>query len=162
MTAKLMGLFPRLKAGEYRVTSPRTKRYNCIAWAAGVVNQWWEPTKGYHWPRGVPRKDTIAAIMALFIKLGYKKCKDGSLEQGFEKVAIYGDIGGYNHAAKQLPNGKWSSKIGSLEDMEHDSLDCLVGTRYGTVVRVLKRRVANTTSVAIAQTSQRRGNVAVR
>jgi hypothetical protein len=43
------------------------------------------------------------------------------------------------HAARQLPNGRWSSKLGKLEDIEH-ALDDICGSAYGSVVPVLKRR----------------------
>ena len=53
---------------------------------------------------------------------------------GFEKVAIYGFGFFYTHAARQLPNGKWSSKLGKAEDIEHDSPDDVAGGVYGEVV----------------------------
>lgn len=42
------------------------------------------------------------------------------------------------HAARQLENGKWTSKLGQLEDIEHE-LDGLVGDKYGIVVTILRR-----------------------
>jgi len=33
--------FPRLTAARYRVTSPATTDYNCVAWAAGDTEHWW-------------------------------------------------------------------------------------------------------------------------
>ncbi|TAF36353.1 MAG: hypothetical protein EAZ69_10585 [Oscillatoriales cyanobacterium] len=44
------------------------------------------------------------------------------------------------HAARQLANGKWTSKLGWLEDIEHE-LDGLTGDRYGVVGQILKRAV---------------------
>ncbi|MCI0637958.1 MAG: hypothetical protein L0Y72_23715 [Gemmataceae bacterium] len=36
------------------------------------------------------------------------------------------------HAARQLPTGRWSSKLGPSEDIEHD-LHALEGEIYGTI-----------------------------
>jgi hypothetical protein len=39
-----------------------------------------------------------------------------------------------------LPNGRWTSKLGEREDIEH-SLHDLTGMVYGSVVLVLKRPI---------------------
>lgn len=41
---------------------------------------------------------------------------------------------------RQLPDGKWTSKLGALEDIEHDRLDALEGDDYGRVVAYMKRQ----------------------
>ncbi|MCY7407984.1 MAG: hypothetical protein LH631_11575, partial [Alkalinema sp. CAN_BIN05] len=41
------------------------------------------------------------------------------------------------HVARQLPNGLWTSKLGRLEDIEHE-LDGLSGDLYGTVQKFMK------------------------
>ena len=82
----------------------------------------------------------LAAYIAAFHTLGYVPCADGSLEEGFEKVAIYQSLSGYVvHMARQLPTGRWTSKIGSLEDIEHASPAELEGREYGTVVQYMRR-----------------------
>jgi hypothetical protein len=63
------------------------------------------------------------------------------LENGYEKVAIYTLNGVPTHAARQLPNGNWTSKLGSEIDIEHNSLDCLNGTVYGKAEIIMKRRI---------------------
>ena len=35
MVHEIEAAFPRLRAGNYQVTSPREDAYNCVAWAAG-------------------------------------------------------------------------------------------------------------------------------
>jgi hypothetical protein len=67
---------------------------------------------------------------------------DASLEPGFEKVALFGSSLYYTHAARQLPNGKWTSKLGKAEDIEHDSPDIVAGGVYGELVQVMRRRAA--------------------
>jgi hypothetical protein len=61
------------------------------------------------------------------------------LEDGYEKVALYGNTFLYSHAARQLPNGKWSSKLGRSEDIEHDTPDDVAGGLYGEVHQYMKR-----------------------
>jgi hypothetical protein len=136
--------FPALAGIGYSVTSPATVDYNCIAWAAGITDEWWWPdSMGInHWPAGVRREETVSAFIEAFQSLGYVLCADHLVEPGFEKVALYGEKGVPKHAARQLPNGRWTSKLGPLEDIEH-GLDGLVGTWYGNVVQILKRQFAN-------------------
>jgi hypothetical protein len=133
--------FPNLNQTGYLVTSPSSNEYNCIAWAAGINDTWWEPDPfdSYYWPPDVPRRYTMTAYIQAFESLGFSVCDDPSFEPGFEKVALFATFDGVpRHAARQLSNGRWTSKLGYLEDIEH-ILDGLVGTRYGAVVRILKR-----------------------
>ena len=132
--------FPRLTADNHRVTSPASREYNCIAWAAGDAGAWWwpDPEGVGFWPEGAPRQETVAAFVLAYYTLGYEPAADATLESGFEKVALYarGDLP--THAARQLPNGRWSSKLGPQEDIEHD-FDALDGPVYGRIIAVLKR-----------------------
>jgi len=73
--------------------------------------------------------------------VGYSPCSDGSPEAGWEKVALYATDEGPTHAARQMPNGRWTSKLGPEEDIEHE-LQGLSGAFYGSVVRFLRRAVA--------------------
>ncbi|MGH7772346.1 MAG: DUF7689 domain-containing protein [Candidatus Binatia bacterium] len=138
--------FPNLRPGEYEVTSPASDQYNCVAWAAGQSETWWEPDAAdlYFWPPGLPRLLELDAYVRAFATLGYVYCHTGDLEPGVEKVALYADPKGTpTHAARQLPNGRWTSKLGQLEDIEHETLDCLSGAAYGTVTILLRRAIQN-------------------
>jgi hypothetical protein len=73
--------------------------------------------------------------------LGFEECADESSEPGFERVALYGSGLVYTHAARQLPSGKWTSKLGKAEDIEHDAPDDLAGGVYGEVVQFMRRSV---------------------
>ena len=136
----LIQSFPNLAATERRITSPRDSVYNCIAWAAGDTQHVWWPLPPYaYWPATAPAVPTIDAFIAAFGTLGYSVCSDGSLEEGFEKVAVYADHDGSpTHAAKQVASGRWSSKLGKSFDIEH-TLEGLEGEKYGTVAVVLSR-----------------------
>jgi hypothetical protein len=134
-------IFPNLKASTFRVTSEYEPRYNCIAWAAGRNDDWWEPDEDldHYWPPGIDREYTIFSLVMVFKSLNYTECQDRGLESGFEKIAIYGKGRDYTHAARQLDNGKWVSKLGKLEDIEHDHLEGLEDDDYGKVVVIMKR-----------------------
>lgn len=135
------GDLPNLTSSNFRITSPTKNRYNCIAWAAGCNQRWWWPTSQGYWPEGVAKEETIEAFADAFAALGYKKCNDASSEDGFEKVAIYAKGPHPTHAARQLSNGKWTSKLGPLEDIEHSKPDDVGGPVYGVAVLFMKRRV---------------------
>ena len=138
------GLFPNLKSGGYKKTSEKSDRYNCIAWAAGNNRSWWWPDKldfGY-WPDGAPRANTVDACIKAFESIGYVICADGTPEHDFEKVAIYKKSNKLTHAARQLENGKWSSKLGEDIDISHE-IDGLDGGYYGDVCVLMKRDEKN-------------------
>jgi hypothetical protein len=133
--------FPNLAAEGYSETSPATEDYNCIAWAAGRDDDWWWPDPGFtsYWPEAAPRTETLAAFQAAFALLGYEPCDDGSLERGFEKVALYAHNGTPKHAARQLPDGRWTSKLGQGVDISH-TLRGLESRLYGEIAGFMKRR----------------------
>jgi hypothetical protein len=149
--------FPYLTRNVYEVKSRPTPRYNCIAFAAGDRTRWWEPDIYgiYYWPPHAKREYTLVGYIQAFEAVGYEQCKDDNYqyERGFEKVAIYYTLignphippGSPTHAALQLDNGIWMSKLGPWHDIQHLNLDCLNGddrtgiTRpYGQPVQVLK------------------------
>lgn len=134
----LFDLFPNLTADNHEVTSPMTVDYNCIAWAARNTDRWWQP--GSFWPIESAREDVgVGNLIAAFRTLGYDECDDGTLEDGFEKLAIYGSGLMYTHAARQLPDGRWTSKLGQLEDITHSTTEVIEGSDYGYVVQYMKR-----------------------
>lgn len=121
--------------------SPQDPRYNCIAFAANETERfwWWPHGQKTYWPEDIPRKETPNSFLKLFQSLGYTNCNNGSYEIGFEKIAIYAKDKKVTHAARQLPNGKWVSKLGTDIDIEHETVENLEGPHYGEVVRYLKR-----------------------
>ena len=134
-------LFPGLRPGTYLITSPVDEDYNCIAWAAGDAGRWWWPDAAdlTYWPPGLPREESLDAFRAAFATLGYGPCGPDDAEPGFERVAVFCDEAGRpTHAARQMPDGRWTSKLGELVDIEHE-LSALAGAQYGTVALVLRR-----------------------
>jgi len=137
-------LFPDLVRTGYQVTSPSDPTYNCIAHAANIKNTWWWPDPdGFDcWPPGIVRERTLPAFIQAFATVGYTPCPDGSPEVGWEKVAIYATDEGPAHAARQLTNGRWTSKLGPDDDIEH-ALEGLCSPSYGSVVQFLRRPAAS-------------------
>lgn len=136
---------PFLTDQNCHVTSPATNRYNCLAWAAGENRRnWWPDPAGIgYWPATVRREVSIGAFVDAYGTLGFRLCFDGTLEEGLQKIAIFGKgvMGSEipTHAALQLENGRWTSKLGPCEDIEHATPDAVNGPVYGTVVCYMVR-----------------------
>lgn len=125
------------------ITSPPSREYNCIAWAMGEATRgWWPLSPGasgdVYWPPGVMRELSRRSFRWAFDARGFRPCDDGSLVAGIEKVALYEKDAKPTHAARQLVNGRWTSKLGPDEDVEHDLSD-LEGRRYGRVAAYFER-----------------------
>lgn len=135
--------FPHLKAaGSFQLTSAITNRYNCIAWAAGDEYQWWWPIPGKFWPAGVERVVSVDAFVAAFATMGYARCDNGDFERGFEKIVVYLDAQGEpTHAARQLEDGQWTSKLGDKWDISHKLPVGLEGSQYGSVGFFMRRPI---------------------
>ena len=132
--------YPNLSIAGYSTKSPKTPAYNCIAWAAGDDSKWWEPFPNQYWPPDIPYEFSVASLTLLFQKMGYEICGSGSFETGYEKVAIFALSGQAKHAARQLPDGTWTSKVGKNIDIEH-ALEGLEGPFYGQIEVILRREV---------------------
>jgi hypothetical protein len=147
----LEDVFPGLRGQLYQIKSPRDRKYNCIAFAVGDNRNWWWPDVAEEdtWPAGVARVETLAAFRDAFATLGYVVCDNDQLEANFEKVALFGLAGVPKHAARQLSSGRWTSKLGPMEDIEH-ALHDLTGAVYGSVVLVMKRPLGTTATVRAA------------
>ncbi|GAA3809346.1 hypothetical protein GCM10023083_50110 [Streptomyces phyllanthi] len=138
--------FPGLKEVSYRLTSPQDTRYNCIAWAAGDSTRWWEPSGmgGHYWPSGLPTGKfngayNVSWYVEAFKRCGYQACDTEAPERGFGKVAIFSKGGDGSHAARQIPDGQWASKLGRSEDIVHGTLASIEGETYGNVFCLLRK-----------------------
>lgn len=146
MSRHLEEAFPRLRGSSYEVTSPRDTEYNCIAWAVGESDRWWWPDGRAFWPDDLPRERSLDAFVQAFGRLGFSGCESPEFEPGFEKIALFADAHGCpTHAAKLQPSGRWTSKLGKEEDIEHE-LEDLEGSHYGSVATILKRPATPTVS----------------
>jgi hypothetical protein len=139
--------FGNLAARDFKCASDPDDDYNCIAWAAGKTDRpWWPTTTApYFWPPGLPKEpphvaETLDNFIEAFKRQGYEVCWGGRFSRRYEKVAIYvGNKGKPTHAARMLPSGGWSSKLGDEEDIEHKDVKCIEGKLYGQTKVFLKR-----------------------
>ena len=142
LVAGILQKFPGLAAGGFSVTSAATPRYNCIAWAAEKTDKNWWPNPDGFWPPGIPYEQSLGAFEAAFRTLGYQRCEDDSLQHNLGKIAIYISILGLpTHAARQLPNGRWTSKLGPNVDIEHANPAALRGQDYGSPALIMARQI---------------------
>lgn len=138
--ATLERYFPQLAAAGYAITSNIDPEYNCAAFAADETEEWWDPyNPDGVWPNDIDRDIEIRCFLELFERQGFTVCADSSLEAGYEKVVFYTDGGEFRHVARQLPDGRWKSKLGELEDIEHDTLDALICQNYGNPTHFMRR-----------------------
>jgi hypothetical protein len=143
--------FPHLGVWECHspATPPggRTPRYNCYAFAAGDDTQRWEPdpAEQYPWPPTAPRAwpYTVPLFIQGYQKERYEVCGDGLQERDYEKIVIYTDaLGIVKHAARQISDGRWTSKLGDAEDIIHETPQSLASPIYGQPVCYMRRRKA--------------------
>jgi hypothetical protein len=132
--------FPRL-GEEFEVLAPASVMYNCIGWSLGNTGAWVWPTDGQQ-PAYLPNFD------ALYRYYGFRRVKGLEFRRwpGHDKVVLYavrksdGSIQP-THAARQMPDGSWSSKLGSLPLIRHLHPNDIAGPSYGVpyVIYVRKR-----------------------
>ncbi|NCR11919.1 MAG: hypothetical protein GPJ27_07965 [Microcystis aeruginosa L111-01] len=118
--------------GDSHIISPITLYYNSFAWAVNDKERCWFPDRfdTEYWPAGIPRENTLSAFIDAYSTNGFEVCPTGdpNLEfspNGFfvEKIAIYTIDGRPSHACRQLNSGRWTSKIGVREDVEHELVE---------------------------------------
>ena len=142
LSAEKENLWPYQLSEGYKVASRATWEYNCIAFVADRENEWWwpDPDGDAKWPENVTRDERLECFAQAFATLGYEVCDDSGLEAGYEKIAIYARYGIPTHAAKQLPDGRWKSKLGAWEDIEHNTVKAVAEHIYGQAVLFMRRR----------------------
>jgi hypothetical protein len=132
--------FPGLRATGAEVSEEADPEFNCIGWAVGVKEWLWPPLlPASAWPDGILRQVSVDAFEAFFATYRFAPCDSEDVEEGMERVALFATAAGIPmHAARQLPSGRWTSKMGEYEVIEH-ALRALQGDLYGRVVRFFQR-----------------------
>ena len=101
--------------------------YNCFAWAIGETETW---------EVGTDVEDRLLAAGAE--QLDPDDAEAYAPEPGIVTIAEYFDADGEaTHMARQLPSGRWTSKLGPSALIEHDLQD-LEGGDYGKVGAIFK------------------------
>lgn len=140
LPAVILAAFPGLEAAAAEVLHAADPVFNCVAWAVGVSDAvWWPCDPDAYWPPGVPDELTVAAMAASLGTVGYSPCSDGDAEPGYEKVAVFARGGVPTHVARQLPDGRWSSKLGRDCLVAHATPGGVEGVVYGSVAAYLRR-----------------------
>lgn len=120
--------FPNLEHdANFKVSSKEDIKYNCIAWAYNLADKWMWPNTtenphldGVHyWPTSDILDCDISNFIKAFEEKGYELCEKWEFEKGFRKIALYvtPNTTECTHAARQLQNGFWTSKLGKIEDV---------------------------------------------
>lgn len=153
----LIHIFPKLEFDrEFSVVSPEDKGYNCIAWAMGFDDRWVDYIDDHSpkkwWPLGVARDWNPDTLIDAFEAVGFEPWgMDDSIEEGYDKVALYKvnpfyepvskewKQEGWCHAARIVEQGVYHSKIGPSFDVKHRSGDLFAGTSYGEVYQIMRR-----------------------
>jgi hypothetical protein len=104
-----------------------------------------------YWPIA-EREITVGCFVKAFEALGYAICMSDALEDGIQKIAIFGHkaqdgSARPTHAALQLRTGSWTSKLGPFEDVTHPDVNAVNGPTYGRpLVFMSRQRPAGTPS----------------
>jgi hypothetical protein len=141
--------FPKLAVDGWHKTSEETTDYNCFAFALHDEDDWYSPLpiSGYYWPADkIAMNTSIPTMVDLYrYEGGFEPCENGEYEEGFEKIALYiNQRGNVTHAARQISRSMWTSKLGTMIDIEHRLLSSLedagiTDDEYGKVAQFLKR-----------------------
>jgi hypothetical protein len=137
--------FPKLANDQnFKICSPETSNYNCIAWAMQFTDRFVTYEKGPQcwWPpNAVERNVSSSALIAAFKAVGFTECNNKNLEKGFDKVVLYKleTKDEWTHASRIIDNSVEHSKFGHSFDGTH-SHDKFQGTDYGIPYAIMKRR----------------------
>ena len=131
--------FPNSFIEPFVITSPETPQYNCVAWALGDIENWWEADEDYLWLDTIEFDNNLSTMQSLFKHFGFEPIDKPNLNNGLEKVALFSDDGIYcTHVARQLSTKIWTSKLGISHDVTH-TLMALEKGIYGDVVMILQK-----------------------
>lgn len=146
----VISAFPKLsKDKKFQITSCATPIYNCIAWAYNINNRWMWPNTGeyqfldgvHYWPSNEILDCEVANFIEAFKLKGYELCENSDFEEGYRKIALYVTEGTTEctHAARQLSNGFWTSKLGPQNDIQHGTPESIENDDYGVVHCFMRR-----------------------
>lgn len=141
--------FPRLRRRLYRGTSEPATNYNCFAWAVGETHRRWDPTRlrsaRNYWPTE-SRSMGLAEALEAFEAVGFRRVDAARAVAGWQTITLYAADGQITHAARLLPSGLWTSKLGDDIDLEHETPEALGGGLYGEPSVTLKRPLETTST----------------
>ena len=142
----LIANFPKLGSDtNFKVNSPCTGVYNCIAFAMGLTDRWVDTfsAPGHWWPPIAERSESKESLIKAFEYMGYEICDAADIEDGYEKVVLFCKDDSWTHAAKIIANGVEHSKFGIGWDAIHSGNHIFQGSSYGDEYAYMKRKVSN-------------------
>lgn len=125
----------------YDLKSSTTFQYNCIAFAMGMQDRWVDHADlpWHWWPPGVQKGETESDLIQAFQYFGFECCgMDDSIDQDYDKIALYQDGAGWTHAARVVGEGIYHSKFGASFDGTHSRGDVLQA-KYGDPFIIMRR-----------------------
>lgn len=154
--------FPDLEFdGSFEVNSDPNYFYNCIGFAIGYEDVWIAPSPRksipwFWWPDSVPFDEDPNSLVATFQYFGFELCDNDSLEDGFEKVALYSKNDNWKHAARIIGENIYHSKLGECYDIYHRGGNVLEkasnpNESYGEPYMFMKRRLQERDSILNAK-----------
>lgn len=129
----------------FKLLSPSTYDYNCIAFAMGMQDRWVDHCSEipWHWWPPVERGSSVKHLIDAFQYFGFEECgMDDTPDDLYDKVALYSDIDGWTHAARIVTEGIYHSKFGESYDGCHSRGDVLQA-QYGKVCLIMRRLKAD-------------------
>ena len=114
--------FPKLDTDKAVVSGPATPVYNCIAWTAGVTDQWCWPPSMY------PGVSELEAFDKFYASYGLTPAPEGG------EVARWRNAAGLTHGSISGPGhgDRWESKCGQDLQIQHGKNE-LEGEIYGWI-----------------------------
>lgn len=134
--------------------SPTSYYYNCIAYAMGMQDRWVDSADlPWHWWPPVIKGETEQDLVEAFRYFGFEPCgMDDSIDEAYDKVALYHKEGRWTHAARIVADGVYHSKFGASYDGTHSRGDVLQA-QYGEPYVIMQRA-----KEAAHLTDDRKGN----
>jgi len=130
--------FPNLT--DFELYENTSDLYNCISHSIGM-KVWAWPKEGGHrnyWPISNMNEDK-KSFDEFYAYHGYNICNmDFRYNPNYSKIALYGKDNNPKHAAKQIDEIWWESKIGQSEIIRHKLFD-LEGFKYGDVIEIYQK-----------------------
>lgn len=131
---------PLKNDANFKLLSPFSFQYNCIAFAMGMTDRWVDDSDiAWHWWPPIEKGPSVDHLKRAFRYFGFEECgMDDSIDELYDKIAIYHLAGRWTHAAKIVAAGIYHSKFGESYDGCHSSGGVL-RAQYGDVCLIMRR-----------------------
>lgn len=117
-----------------------TYQYNRIAYAMGMQDRWVDNTDlPWHWCSSVDKGSKESDLVKAFQYFGFEECgMDDSIDERYDKVALYHNADGWTHAAHVVGDWFYHSKFGASYNGTYSQGDVLQ-VQYGIPLVIIRR-----------------------